>query len=111
MVVDADLMVSTANSRARAVLGKDSVEIEDRLGGEVIECANASLPGGCGGTEHCRACTIRNSVMETMSSGKSLKDVTAYKDIKTSQGTRRERFSISTERVRDLVLVKIKRHG
>jgi PAS domain-containing protein len=66
LVVDGQGRVAAANGAALALLGKPYRRVQGLLGGEAMECAWARLPGGCGQTIHCTACTIRNLVMETM---------------------------------------------
>ena len=97
----------SANSAARAVVGKELTAIDDRLAGEVFECAHSDLPGGCGKTQHCKACTIRNSVEETLATGVGVERVPAYQSIKTPNGVQQQRFLISTERVGDSVMLRI----
>jgi PAS domain-containing protein len=106
-LVNSEGRVMSANKAAQRVVGKDQSDIEDQLGGDVFECANADLPGGCGKTERCRACTIRNTVMDTLASGHGVSCATAYQDIKTAAGAQRMRFLISTERVGAGVLLRI----
>jgi PAS domain-containing protein len=78
VVVNAQGEVSLANQRALKMLGKSLDRVKGFKGGEAMECAHARLPGGCGNTVHCQACTIRNSVMETFETGRSLQRVPAY---------------------------------
>ena len=99
--------IVSANSAARAVVGKELSVIEDRLAGDVFECVNADLPGGCGKTEHCKACASRNSVNETLSTGTGVERAPAYQDIKTPAGVQRKRYLISTERVGNSVMLRI----
>lgn len=106
-LVDDGGRIVSANTAAQHIVQKDQAEIENKLGGDVFECANALLPGGCGRTEHCKACTIRNTVMETLASGRGVKNVSAYQDIKTKDGVRQMRFLISTERVGKVVLLRV----
>lgn len=106
-LVDGDARMISANAAAQLIVGKDRSEIEDHLGGEVFECTNADLPGGCGRTEHCKACAIRNSVMNTLATGKGVKRAPAYQTLKGDNGGRRVRFEISTEKVGDAVLLRI----
>jgi len=51
---------------AAAMCGKSQMELVGLLGGDAMECAYARWPGGCGKTEHCETCTIRNAVTATM---------------------------------------------
>ena len=107
LLLDESGRVKAGNRMALEILGKEHGEIEDRLGGEVIECVYSDFPGGCGKTEHCEACTIRNSLAETVSAGRSLRKVPAYQYIKTPDGIRRKRISISTEKKGRYVLLRI----
>jgi hypothetical protein len=99
--------IVSANSAARSVVGKELTAIEDRLNGDVFECVNADLPGGCGNTEHCKACIIRNTVNETIATGKGVVRTPAHQDVKTADGVQTKRYLISTERVAEFVLLRI----
>jgi PAS domain-containing protein len=107
LVVDAQGTIVLANHYALDILGKDLNKVQGYRGGDAMECGYARLPGGCGKTEHCKACTIRNSVMETFSTGQSLLRVPAYLNRRTEDGTVRIRFLISTQKVADTVLLRI----
>jgi PAS domain-containing protein len=107
LLLDGSGKVKLGNKMALAILGKEPGEVEDRLGGEVIECVYSDFPGGCGKTEHCEACTIRNSLAETAATGRSLKNVPAYQYLKTPDGIQRKRIIISTEKKGRYVLLRI----
>ena len=111
LVVNPEGIVTTANKNARFMLGKDLSQIEGELGGDVMECAYARLPGGCGNTVHCKSCTIRNTVMDTFETGKSRIKVPAYPDIQTPSGVQNIRFLISTEKAENFVLLRIDEIG
>ena len=107
-VVDENGAVVISNSAGAGCAGKTKVQIQGKLGGEVFNCKNHSLPGGCGQTIHCKTCTIRNSVMETFRTGKSLQDVPAYLDLDNFfAGSKSVSFRISTEKKGDVVMLKI----
>ncbi|MCJ7776462.1 MAG: hypothetical protein MUP08_08760, partial [Desulfobulbaceae bacterium] len=63
--------------------------------------------GGCGNTVHCKSCTIRNTVTDTLQSGKSNIKVPAYPDLHHITGDNRIRFLITTERAAEAVLLRI----
>jgi PAS domain-containing protein len=107
LLVGVDGVVLTANAAARRAVGKELEEVEGFRGGEVMDCAYARLPGGCGRTEHCAACQIRFSVTETYRTGQSLREVRAYLDIDTPGGLRRRYLLITTERRNDCVLLRL----
>ena len=50
LVIDGRGVVKTANDCGMKFLGKDVGDIEGCLGGEVLGCAFATLPEGCGRT-------------------------------------------------------------
>jgi len=107
LVMDDDVRVLGFNEPARALLGYRVEGCVGRYGGDVLECAYARLPGGCGNTEHCKACAIRRTVTNTYTTGDSKHNVPAYQDIVTPTGTREIRFLISTEKVGNFVLLRI----
>jgi hypothetical protein len=108
LVVDADVKVISANTPALLALKKEHSEIEDKLGGEVIECEYSLLPEGCGKTIHCTGCQIRRSVNHTKATGEPLLRITAFQHIMTPTGVKTYDFHISTEKLGDeLVLLAI----
>jgi PAS domain-containing protein len=107
LVVDSLGRVKTANERGLSLLGKDLDAVEDHLSGDALECSYARLPEGCGRTEHCRTCAIRNVLMDTLIHGRGYRKVPAYQKINTPNGDRIMRFYISTEKVGDQILLRI----
>jgi PAS domain-containing protein len=107
LLVDSDGNIKTANKAVRQILKKDLPLIEGYKGGDVFECSHARLPGGCGKTVHCSGCTIRRTVMETLHSGKSHEKAPASLNRKSRDGSQPLRLLISTEKVRDVVLLRI----
>ena len=104
LLVDADVAVREANSRALALLGKERSELSGRRGGEVIECGHSRLPGGCGQQDRCRT-GIRRLV--TFATGEGVERAEAVQEVFTSQGVGEIRFRISTEKAGNLVLLRI----
>jgi hypothetical protein len=106
-VVDSEGRVVGANTEGLQYVSKDLAAIEGRLGGQVFECRYARLPGGCGRTLHCKACAIRRTVTRTAETGESCTRVPAFMDLGDISGDRTIRFLISTEKVNDVVLLRI----
>jgi hypothetical protein len=106
-VVDADCRVVGANKRGLQHVSKDLEAIEGQLGGEVFECKHSKQPGGCGRTIHCKACTIRMTVTKTFETGESCLRVPAFIDLADISKDMTIRFLISTEKVNDVVLLRI----
>lgn len=107
IAVDGDARVLSANRDGFTLLDKTPAASLGLLGGEAFECRHAREPGGCGGTIHCKSCVIRLTVMDTWQSGRSQVRVPAYADIGHIIRDRQVRFLISTERVGEVVLLRI----
>lgn len=102
-VVDGNARVISANRSAENFLGADRQSMQGKLGGEVFSCENHQLPGGCGQTIHCKACTIRRCITYTSRTGKSLSNVPAYMDLDNIDGAKEVAFKITTQK-RDQVI-------
>ena len=107
LLVDADGRVITANQEGYAALRKAPEMADGNLGGDVINCTHARKPGGCGKTLHCKTCTIRLSVNDTLLTGQAHVKVPAYMDLHQITGETTVRFLITTEKVGDTVLLRI----
>jgi len=68
-VVDDDVVIKTVNAKACELLGKDVPAMQGLRGGNVLECAHARRPEGCGKTIHCSGCAIRRAVTRTYETG------------------------------------------
>ena len=106
-VLDSEGVVKSTNASGRKLLGKEYSDISNHLGGEVFECVYARLPEGCGRTEHCKTCAIRNTVMDTLATGRSYTKVPAFQKINTPGGVRIMRFFVSTEKLDGHILLRI----
>ena len=108
-VANGDARFIAANRRARHIAGGNPAEIEGWLVGDVMDCAWADSHGGCGKSECCRACAIRDALIETLTSGTAVTRKPAYMDVKTRAGIRREHYVISTLKAGDAVLLRMDR--
>lgn len=111
VVVNAMANAETANKAARKILQKELPEITGFTGGAVFECAYSTLPEGCGKTIHCSGCAIRNTVMDTFQSGNSHLEIPAQLTKGTSDKNQEVILLISTEKVSDVVLLRIDKVG
>ena len=109
--VDNDGVILLANLPALQILGKDLSQVQNQRGGDAMECAYARLPGGCGFTVHCKACTIRRAVMRTFESGESLERVTTHLNRRVDDEIIQIRFLIATQKMNDVVLLRIDEIG
>ncbi len=107
LLVDQDGRILKGNRQALQTLGRGAEEVEGRFGGDAFCCRYAELPGGCGNTVHCRSCTIRRTVEDTLLTGRPHLRVPAYPDLHFEAGEFKVEFLISTERVDGVVLLRI----
>lgn len=106
-LIDSEGVVKAANESGRGLVGKEIEHIADKLGGDVFECSYANEEGGCGKSIHCRTCAIRNIVMDTLSSDRGHLKVPAFQNIMTDKGPQIMKFSVSTEKVGESILLRI----
>ena len=107
LAVDAGGRVVGSNRVAAVLLSSDMALANGRLAGDVISCVYAELPGGCGRTTHCTGCEIRRAFEQTAATGEPVRDRPAFSYNRTPQGPVWRRFTISTERVGALVMLRI----
>lgn len=75
LAISSDNRIIAANQIMADRLGKSNRELQGLLGGDAMDCEFSRLPGGCGKTRHCSTCTIRNTINETFSSQRPMKQV------------------------------------
>ncbi|MCC6352918.1 MAG: hypothetical protein IT577_03470 [Verrucomicrobiae bacterium] len=110
LIVGDDIRVESANAAAEACVDLKLPEIEGLLVGDVLECAHARLPEGCGKAGVCVvACALRQIVMQTFATGRPMDMVEARQEIWTGQGPREMRFWFSSALVDGRVLLRIDR--
>ena len=108
MLVDTEGRAIGANSRLAGLVHRDPSSVAEHLTGEILSCVNATLPGGCGRTEHCEGCGIRQAVEATRTTGVPAVGIPIFATITGPGGPVRMCFSLSLERVgTDAVLVRI----
>lgn len=107
LLVDSENRVITANKEGFSMLKKEPQDVEGELRGDALECKYASLPEGCGNSIHCKTCTIRRTLMDTIESGVSHHKVAAYPDLSWITGETRIKYLITTEKLGEAVLLRI----
>jgi len=107
LLVSGNLEVEALNPDAIPWVQEEFERVEGLLGGEVFQCANAQLPGGCGRTRNCSACSIRNSVEHTHATGEALEGVPATLNTVSADAEEAFDLRVSTEKVGDRVLLRI----
>ena len=101
--IDAEGRILHLNASLSQMLGKNKETYLGMRGGEVMECMFARLPQGCGNTEHCPPCTIRRTIMHTMTTGEPQRTTPAT----LSRPSRKLDLQISTRKEGDVVYLQI----
>ncbi len=72
MVVDSNRRIQQVNGFASQFAGRDVEEMIGLRGGEALRCVHAlDDPQGCGFGNFCEQCVIRNTVLDTLKTGKT----------------------------------------
>jgi len=111
LVVDEAGRVLWANRLARVLLQKDLKNVKQYHIGDVGQCMNANLSGGCGKTDNCSQCGIRKSVMDTFRSGESKVEERVFINRGTPDNYERIDFLISTKKANGMILLRIDEVG
>jgi hypothetical protein len=107
-LVDRDVNVLAANTLANAAVKKPIEKTHREICGNVLECINAFLPEGCGKTQNCPDCTIRNSVNETYKTGTQINRRPAVITRKNGDSEdKTEHLLISTRKDNGIVLLRL----
>ncbi len=76
-VVDDDVRIIHSNQAASRMLAKESEWVIRRRGGEVLHCIySTENPEGCGRSDFCKDCVIRNAVNESVKGHKVFRQKT-----------------------------------
>ena len=102
--------VRTANKKACELFEKDLSQIERHRSGQVFDCIHSFTEAGCERDVNCEYCKIRNSVVETFTSGKSFNGVSTVLDTKKNNIIKPYNLQIATEKVGDLALLRIDKY-
>ena len=104
VVLDESRRVLRANPAVQRHSGRSEKDLQGLLGGDAMLCRWADLPDGCGGTVHCKGCTIRRLVESCRDTGELHEDVPA--SIMHPDGE--VAYQVTTRRLGRAVLVIVK---
>jgi hypothetical protein len=105
--INSDGLIISGNDLALQSVNKPLDDVAFELGGNVMGCVFAELPGGCGNTIHCAGCSIRNLVLSTHKTGVGFTKAPAYLYVQLKKDVQKIDFQVSTERVNSIVLFRI----
>jgi len=101
--------VYATNQRALKLFGKDSPQVAGHRGGQVFDCIHAFTEAGCGKDVHCEGCKIKNTIVETFTTGKSFNGVSADLELRRKLKTTTYHLQVSTEQFGNMALMRIDR--
>lgn len=107
LLLDGNVRVLAANSKACEPLSRKQSEIKGGLLGELIGCAHVRKSGACGETFDCSSCAIRLIVAYTMVTDEECRDVPVYSDTDLTGRDNKIPFLISTKKVFDYVFLTV----
>lgn len=111
LVVDASGRLLACNRLAEAALGRPVASLLGLQPGEVLACTHASEGEGCGKTPYCGACAMRLALNYTVSHGRGCEHMPATLDCTHKGKPAVRRFTLSTQRMGELVRVLMEDDG
>jgi len=111
LIVDDDVSILDYNVAGAALLGPERRLQYMRRGGDALHCIHShDSPGGCGRSEYCADCIVRNSVSEALRSGEVCRRRTMMQLGDAGAGSRKDLMLLVTASPfrygkRDLVLL------
>lgn len=103
VILNSSLLPMCSNKAGMESFHLLDVELASSTLGEVVECENSRLPGGCGKTVHCSGCVLRRTVTDTYNTGRQSSMVPAK--LTTERGD--VSYMVSAMKVGDCVVVKL----
>lgn len=107
LVVNQKMHCIYGNHEAQQLTQLSFADLQHELPGNLLMCCYASQPGGCGQTEHCESCTIRNCIVKTFESGQPCKDVAVVLQRDDGHGQHSCQLIVSTQMFVNTVLLRI----
>jgi hypothetical protein len=108
IVINSELRVVACNRKGRGEVEATGIRPYGLLNGDFMDCRNSTLGDGCGQTPYCPQCGIRNSVTQTLQTGKPLERVSVTFTGSGENGTCTREWSLSTRKVGETVHVGLR---
>ncbi len=97
LLVDKNFKIRKANTAAIHAAGRSRDTILGMQSGEAMRCVHAhESPNGCGSGKACKHCVLRSTVLDTIQSGRSHKQLSAELSLQQEGRTRHYHYRIST---------------
>ncbi|MDO8948858.1 MAG: hypothetical protein Q7U88_17150 [Desulfocapsaceae bacterium] len=102
--------VVTANNKACELFGKTLEQIEGHRGGQVFDCIHAFTEAGCGLDVNCENCKIKNSVVDTFSTGNPHYGIKTILNIKKHGKIIPHEMQVTTKKIGDFAIITIEKY-
>ena len=100
LLVDGERRVCKANKFAGQFAGASPADLIGQRSGEGLNCVHSlDDPRGCGFGPDCRNCAVRLAILDTVTTGRSHRQVEATLSVKTAAGTQDVAILLSTTRL------------
>ncbi len=97
LLADDDVRILRLNAAAAGLLGVGIGDIHHQRGGEILHCIHATeVPEGCGYSENCKECVIRNSVKQSVSGATVYRQKTKMELVKNDGKITGKHFLVTT---------------
>ncbi len=107
IVFDSDVTIIAANKKA-LVIHPYATPVPGRTTpGEMVQCAYAKLPEGCGNTIHCYGCAVRNAIEKTMETGAGVNRLPTYKKVFIDDDIVDKKIYMTVQQSHELIYVII----
>jgi PAS domain S-box-containing protein len=99
LLVNSEGRVESINHAGVEAVGKQKEDILGSLGGAAFSCVNSFKEGGCGASEGCADCAVRNTFTETFNTGRVFHKVEGNLNIVMAGEISTRHLLISTARI------------
>jgi PAS domain S-box-containing protein len=100
LLVDGERRVCKANKFAGQFAGASPSDLIGQRSGEGLNCVHSlDDPRGCGFGPDCRNCAVRLAILDTVTTGRSYRQVEATVSVKAAEGTRDVAILLSTTKL------------
>jgi len=100
LLMDGDRRVCKANKFAGQFAGSSPDDLIGQRSGEGLNCVHSlDDPRGCGFGPDCRNCAVRLAILDTVTTGRSYRQVEATLSVRAAEGTRDVAILLSTTKL------------
>lgn len=100
LLIDENMIVAGANDIITQMLHRDYSQIVNHRLGDALSCINCTDNSkGCGSGRACAKCTLKNSIIQVLDTGKPVKELEIHPTLNTHNGHIKRSFCINIKPV------------